>query len=119
MNALGPNQGQAVGDVVDLLVNVDAGQVLYALVGSGGFLGIGQTVKPVPWDAVRYSAADNTLVLPVTADQLNSAPDLTLDKSPEHRRCELGRNRPAVLDDAHQPVGNVREPQAEAARRMR
>jgi sporulation protein YlmC with PRC-barrel domain len=83
MDVRGSDMDQRLGDVSDLLINVDVGQVLYALVGSGGFLGIGQTTKPVPWDAMEYSAGDNTLILNVTADELNAAPDLPVEQLPE------------------------------------
>jgi hypothetical protein len=83
MDVRGSDLDQGLGDVVDLLINVDAGQVLYAMVGSGGFLGIGQTTKAVPWEAMQYSAGDNTLILAMTADELQAAPDLALDQLPE------------------------------------
>ena len=78
-----PDQDSTLGSISDLLVNVDAGQVLYALLGAGGFLGIGESITAIPWDALTMSPGDNTIVLNMTADELKNAPQLTVDNLPE------------------------------------
>jgi sporulation protein YlmC with PRC-barrel domain len=83
MNVRGMDQDAGLGDVSDLLVNLDAGQVIYVLLGSGGFLGIGQSVTAIPWEAFTMSSGDNTLVLDMTSDELGNAPQLNLEDLPE------------------------------------
>jgi sporulation protein YlmC with PRC-barrel domain len=83
MNVRGMDQDAGLGDVSDLLVNLDAGQVIYVLLGSGGFLGIGQSVTAIPWEAFTMSSEDNTLVLDMTSEELGTAPQLNLEGLPE------------------------------------
>ena len=104
MDVRGSDQDQGLGDVVDLLVNVDAGQLLYAMVGSGGFLGIGQTTKAVPWEAMQYSAGDNTLILAMTADRVTGRARSDARSTSRNSGRELGCERPPVLADAEQPL---------------
>jgi hypothetical protein len=83
MDIRGADLDAGLGDVTDLLVNVGAGQVLYILLGSGGFLGIGQTTTAVPWEALQFSSGDNSFMLDVTAADLQGAPQLSLESLPE------------------------------------
>jgi sporulation protein YlmC with PRC-barrel domain len=69
------NNGQDLGDVQDLIVNADDGQVDYVIVAFGGFLGFGEKLFAYPVD--RFNAADDgkQLVLTnVTEQQMKDAP---------------------------------------------
>jgi sporulation protein YlmC with PRC-barrel domain len=75
-----------LGEVSDLLVNLDAGQVLYAVVSYGGFLGIGANSVPVPWSSLRVETLDGgapALRLNIDAATLDNAPQLDLGSLPE------------------------------------
>lgn len=75
-----------LGEVSDLLVNLDAGQVLYAVVSYGGFLGIGANSVPVPWSALQVQTLDGgapALRLNIDAATLDNAPQLDLGSLPE------------------------------------
>lgn len=47
------SDGQVLGSVVDLMLDLDRGCVAYAVVGTGGFMGIGERLFAVPWSALR------------------------------------------------------------------
>jgi hypothetical protein len=83
MAVRGMDQNETLGSLNDMLVNVEAGQILYGLMGSGGFLGIGETITAIPWEAFRISPQDNTVVLDMTAEELQNAPQLDIDNLPE------------------------------------
>lgn len=83
MRVRGSDQDQTLGAISDLLINTDAAQVVYAFVSYGGFLGMGQTTKPLPFEAMQYSSGDNTFVVNITSDELGNAPDLSLGDLPE------------------------------------
>lgn len=75
-----------LGEVSDLLVNLDAAQVLYAVVSYGGFLGIGANAVPVPWTAAQVQMTENgTPYMTLNADKamLDNAPQLDLGSLPE------------------------------------
>lgn len=52
--------GDAIGDINDLIMDADTGQMVAAIVGVGGFLGIGEKQIAVPWDqlTVNYDAQE-------------------------------------------------------------
>ncbi|GAN78203.1 PRC-barrel domain-containing protein [Acidisphaera rubrifaciens] len=71
----GPD-GQNIGKLVDVLV--DAGGVPRAAVlDVGGFLGVGNRVVSVEWDALHFHlrSADHAIVTTLTPDQIRAAPE--------------------------------------------
>ena len=67
--------GQDLGKLEEILVDPQTGQIGFAVLGRGGFLGFGETLVPVPWQSV-VSASANELTLNVNAQKLQSAPKL-------------------------------------------
>ena len=45
--------GDPVGSVRDLVLDLERGCVAYAVVASGGFLGVGERLVAVPWSALE------------------------------------------------------------------
>jgi hypothetical protein len=48
--------GEVLGSIVDLLLDLERGRIAYAVVASGGFLGVGERLVAVPWNALRPDA---------------------------------------------------------------
>jgi sporulation protein YlmC with PRC-barrel domain len=71
-----------IGDIKDILLSPD-GRAIAAIVGVGGFLGIGERNVGVPFDALKQTTKDNKtyLTLDATKDQLRSAPGFRYDRS--------------------------------------
>lgn len=69
------HDGERIGTVNDLLVGPDGG-IAAAVIGVGGFLGIGEKEIAVPFALARVARRDNTwhLVIDATKDTLQSAP---------------------------------------------
>jgi sporulation protein YlmC with PRC-barrel domain len=67
-----------VGDILDLMVEKD-GRITAAMVGVGGFLGVGEKNVAIPFDALTVSQKNNQwhLTLNTTKDALKSAPGFT------------------------------------------
>jgi len=47
--------GERIGHVEDLSIHKVSGQVVYALMSFGGFLGIGEQIHPLPWSVLDYN----------------------------------------------------------------
>ena len=47
-------KGEEIGTIDHLMVDRETGQVVYAVISFGGFLGLGHSHYPVPWRALRY-----------------------------------------------------------------
>ncbi len=71
--------GDNLGDVDDFVIDLTSGNVPFALVSHGGFLGIGQDQAPVPLSAFSVNLEDEALVLNVTEDQLEGFPEVEID----------------------------------------
>lgn len=72
------SQGESVGEINDLVLDASTGKVRYAAVTYGGFLGIGNKMFAVPFEAfkVQHKATDSdgtVLVLDVTPEQLEGS----------------------------------------------
>ncbi|RPH42905.1 MAG: PRC-barrel domain containing protein [Burkholderiales bacterium] len=50
-------KGENLGDVTDVVVDVETGRIAYAVVGIGGFLGIGEKLSAFPMSAFRMTPA--------------------------------------------------------------
>jgi len=46
--------GERIGTVDDVMLEKVSGQVAYAVMSFGGFLGIGEKYHPLPWDRLEY-----------------------------------------------------------------
>ena len=50
-------QGEELGDLEDLMIDFDKGQIVYAGIAHGGTAGIGEKLLAVPWKALRVKQA--------------------------------------------------------------
>lgn len=66
--------GRALGTVDDLLLDLGAARIVYAVVSSGGFMGRGERLSAVPWLALRRDPDRHCFVLTVEADTFDAAP---------------------------------------------
>lgn len=65
-----------LGNVEDFLVDITTGNIPFALISHGGFLGIAQDQAPIPLSAMSVNPEQTALVLNVTQDQLQNFPDV-------------------------------------------
>src|SRR5512146_2781200 len=54
--------------------------IMFAVVGFGGVLGIGEKFHPVPWSALDYEEDGAAYVVPFTKEQLKAAPADTISE---------------------------------------
>lgn len=68
-----PN-GDSLGDIKELVLDPESGQVVYAVVSFGGVLGMGDKLFAVPWKALHWTRDKEYYVLDVDKDTLKKAP---------------------------------------------
>lgn len=68
--------GERIGHVDDLSIHKVSGQVTYAIMSLGGFLGIGERFHPVPWSMLEYDVKRDGYVVPLEKAVLEKAPSL-------------------------------------------
>ncbi len=71
--------GERLGAVQDVMIDKRSGQVAYAVLSFGGFLGIGDRHHPLPWAALTYDTALGGYVVRLDREQLEGAPVLGED----------------------------------------
>lgn len=72
--------GEVVGSISDLMLDLDRGCVAYAVVATGGFLGVGERLFAVPWRALR--AMGQHFVLECERSAFETAPAFDRDHLP-------------------------------------
>jgi sporulation protein YlmC with PRC-barrel domain len=69
-------QNQEIGDIDEVLIDPDLGQVRFAVLSVGGFLGLGSTKVAVPWPAFQIVNERGRMkyLLDATKERLEKAP---------------------------------------------
>ena len=67
-------QGERLGSVHNFMVDKRSGQVEYAVMSFGGFLGMGGSCHPLPWKALTYDTQQGGYVVDLDKDRLQNAP---------------------------------------------
>ena len=75
-------QGERLGEVYNFMVDKYSGQVAYAVMSFGGFLGIGERYHPLPWRALTYDTGLGGYVVDLGREQLERAPSHGRDEAP-------------------------------------
>jgi hypothetical protein len=65
---------QKIGSVERVMINKRSGQVAYAVLSFGGFLGIGDDHYPLPWRSLTYDTRLGGYRTNVSKQQLEGAP---------------------------------------------
>src|SRR4030095_15114513 len=66
--------GDKLGSIDDLMIDKLSGQVRYAVLEFGGFLGMGTDRYPLPWSMLKYDTAKEGYVVPLDKARLEGAP---------------------------------------------
>jgi len=75
-------QGEKLGEIRDIMIDVPSGRVGYAVLSSGGFLGMGDKLFAIPWNALTLDADNERFILDVPKERLDSAPGFDKDHWP-------------------------------------
>jgi sporulation protein YlmC with PRC-barrel domain len=84
-------QGERLGSIYNFMVDKRSGQVEYAVLSFGGFLGIGEDYYPLPWKALTYDTALGGYVVDLDKDRLRNAPNYAASDNPDWRDPDYGR----------------------------
>jgi hyperosmotically inducible protein len=76
-------QHEKLGKVENLAVDVESGRVVQVIISSGGFLGMGETLTPVPPGALHHEAGQKALHLDASMEKFNAAPKCDTAKRDE------------------------------------
>jgi len=75
-------RGEHLGSVYNLMIDKYSGQVAYAVMSFGGFLGIGESYHPLPWRTLTYDTRKGGYVVDIDRTRLETAPSYTSSTVP-------------------------------------
>jgi sporulation protein YlmC with PRC-barrel domain len=76
--------GDKLGSIDDLMIDKMSGQVRYAVLEFGGFLGIGTDRYPLPWNMLKYDTSMDGYVVPLDKNVLEGAPRYAQEQVPDY-----------------------------------
>jgi hypothetical protein len=77
-------EGDKLGSIEHLIIDKRSGNVRYAVLEFGGFLGLGTDKFPLPWSMLRYDAEMDGYVVPLDKEALEGAPRYSVGASPTY-----------------------------------
>jgi sporulation protein YlmC with PRC-barrel domain len=67
-------QGEKIGHIEDIVLDKTSDQIMFAVVGFGGIIGIGEKFHPVPWSTLDYDKDMGGYVIAISKEKLEAAP---------------------------------------------
>ncbi len=73
------DQDEDIGEIKEIMLDMETGKVCYAVLSFGSFLSMGEKLFAVPWNALRLDTKNKRFILNVEKNRLKDAPGF--DKS--------------------------------------
>jgi sporulation protein YlmC with PRC-barrel domain len=85
-------KGETLGKIENLVVDIDTGRIVYAILDSGGFLGVGSKLFPVPWKSLGALPSEGLFFLNQSKEQMEKAPAFEKKNLPDMGDIRWGAN---------------------------
>jgi len=72
-------EGQALGRIEELMIDLESGAIAYAVLSFGGVFGIGDKLFAIPWESLELDPDKREFILDIERERLQAAPGF--DKS--------------------------------------
>ena len=76
--------GDKIGHVEDIILDKQSNQIMFAALGFGGVIGIGENYFPVPWSSLNYNEDKGGYIMALSKDTLDKAPNYALKDLVKH-----------------------------------
>jgi sporulation protein YlmC with PRC-barrel domain len=83
-------EGEQLGNIKDLMIDLDDAQIAYAVLSFGGLLGLGDKLFAIPLEALTFGTEDHTVILDMDKEVLKNAPGFDKDHWPDDAQFEAG-----------------------------
>ena len=84
-------EGENLGTLKDIMLDVQSGRVAYAVLDFGGFMGMGNKLFAIPFGAFRVDEGAHALILSADRETLKSAEGFDKNNWPDTTDPEWGR----------------------------
>jgi sporulation protein YlmC with PRC-barrel domain len=89
-DAVRNRNGDDLGSLKEVMIDIPAGRVAYAVLSFGGFLGIGNKLFAIPWEMLAVDEDRQCLLLDIDKKTLENAPGFDKDHWPDMSDPEWG-----------------------------
>jgi sporulation protein YlmC with PRC-barrel domain len=76
--------GDKIGTVEDIVLDKTSNQIMFAALGFGGVMGIGEKYYPIPWSLLNYNEDKGGYVVPLNKERIQNAPAYDLKDLTKH-----------------------------------
>jgi sporulation protein YlmC with PRC-barrel domain len=76
-------KNEDLGDIKEIMLDMNTGQVAYAVLSFGGILTLGEKLFAVPWDALKLDTKNKRFTLDIDKERLEAAPGFDPDDWPD------------------------------------
>ncbi len=83
-------QGEDLGKIEEIMIHVPSGRVAYAVLSFGGFLGMGDKLFAIPWEALTLDEDNKGFAVDIDKEILENAPGFDKDNWPDMGGSEFG-----------------------------
>ena len=73
-------QGDKIGTVEDVVLDKSSNNIMFAVLGTGGVLGVGEKYRPIPWSVLDYDSQKGGYIVPLDRNRLDNAPAYGMDE---------------------------------------
>lgn len=74
--------GETLGEIDEIMLDVPRGRIAYAVMSSGGVLGMGEKLFAIPWNALTLDTDRHCFVLDAAKEHFDDAPGFDKDHWP-------------------------------------
>jgi len=75
--------GEKLGKIEEIMLDLENGRVAYAVLSLGGFLGMGEKLFAIPFEALKLDASREHFTLDVDKDKMKNAPGFDKNHPPK------------------------------------
>lgn len=67
-------KGEKLGSIKEIMLDIQNGKISYAVLSFGGFLGMGEKLFAVPWNALKLDLKNKSFIFDIDEERLKNAP---------------------------------------------
>lgn len=77
------DRGEKIGDIKDLMIDVDRNRIVYGVLSFGGFMGVGDKLFAIPTGALQMPGTASYVLLSIDKEQLKNAKGFDKNRWPD------------------------------------
>lgn len=77
------SQGEKLGKLEEIMINLDSGKIAYAVLSFGGFLGMGEKLFALPWEKLHVDQERKCIILNADKERFKDMPGFDKEHWPD------------------------------------